>query len=149
MVNEGQSYVELEAVKMIVLVKATAAGKTTHTRGAGNIVGASELLEALELTDLTQVKKIVPFESAYVHPTKHFGDGFRPTSDKTEWTDFQSSAPRPGYFGVGANGDIHEYADSQFGHIFAHGKTRVEAWIAPMLSLRNMDVVRTIRNPVE
>jgi acetyl-CoA carboxylase/biotin carboxylase 1 len=29
-----------------------------------------------------------------------------------------------GYFSVGANGGIHEFADSQFGHLFAKGPTR-------------------------
>jgi hypothetical protein len=32
-----------------------------------------------------------------------------------------------GYFSVGANGGIHEFADSQFGHLFASGPTREDA----------------------
>ena len=62
---------------------------------------------------------------------------------------FQSSASCWGYFSVGANGNIHEYADSQFGHIFAHGSNREEARKALMMSLKSIDVVGDIRNPVE
>ena len=32
-----------------------------------------------------------------------------------------------GYFSVIADGGVHEYADSQFGHIFANAPTREEA----------------------
>ena len=56
-VKEGQAYVELEAMKMIMPVKATAAGKVTHTRAAGSIVSAGELLGSLELDDPSKVKK--------------------------------------------------------------------------------------------
>ena len=44
-------------------------------------------------------------------------DGFRPTSGKIERVRFQSNPSMWGYFSVGANGKIHEFADSQFGHI--------------------------------
>ena len=62
---------------------------------------------------------------------------------------FQSSVACWGYFSIGAKGGIHEYADSQFGHIFAHGNNREEARKALMLSLKNVEVVGEIRNPVE
>lgn len=62
---------------------------------------------------------------------------------------FQSSVACWGYFSIGAKGGIHEYADSQFGHIFAHGNNREEARKALMLSLKNIEVVGEIRNPVE
>jgi len=65
-VSEGQPYVELEAMKMIMPVKASASGKITHTRGAGSIVSAGELLGSLELDDPSKVKKIVPFEGDFV-----------------------------------------------------------------------------------
>jgi len=98
-------------------------------------------------------------EDNYVYPPRHViaaritaenpDDGFKPTSGRIDRIKFQSSVSCWGYFSVGANGGIHEYADSQFGHIFAHGGTREEARKALMLSLRNMDVVGDIRNPVE
>lgn len=51
-------------------------------------------------------------------------EGFKPTSGRIERVKFQSTANVWGYFSVGANGGIHEYADSQFGHLFAKGATR-------------------------
>ena len=62
MVQEGEAYVELEAMKMIMPIKATGTGKVSHLRGAGSIVSAGELLGTLELKDPSKVKKIVPFE---------------------------------------------------------------------------------------
>ena len=32
-----------------------------------------------------------------------------------------------GYFSISASGGLHEFADSQFGHIFSHGDTREDA----------------------
>lgn len=65
MVQEGEAYVELEAMKMIMPIKATGTGKVSHLRGAGSIVSAGELLGTLELKDPSKVKKIVPFEGSF------------------------------------------------------------------------------------
>merc|ERR1719473_578455 len=76
-------------------------------------------------------------------------DAFRPTSGKIERVKFQSATNLWGYFSVGANGAIHEYADSQFGHIFAKGETREQARKAMQQGLRNIQIFGEIRNPVE
>jgi len=99
------------------------------------------------------------FEDTYVYPQKHViaaritaenpDDGFKPTSGRIQRIKFQSSVTCWGYFAYGSNGAIHEYADSQFGHIFAHGSTREEARKSLTLALKNIDVVGEIRNPVE
>eukprot|EP00913_Durusdinium_trenchii_P021985 g20658.t1 len=65
MVQEGEPYVELEAMKMIMPIKATATGKVSHLRGAGSIVSAGEMLGTLELKDPSKVKKIVPFDGDF------------------------------------------------------------------------------------
>ena len=44
-------------------------------------------------------------------------EGFKPTSGKIERVSFQSTPQVWGYFSVGPNGGVHEYADSQFGHL--------------------------------
>jgi len=98
-------------------------------------------------------------EDNYVYPDRHViaaritaenpDDGFKPTSGKVQRIKFQSSVNCWGYFSIGANGGIHEYADSQFGHIFAHGANRNEARLALILALKNMNVVGEIRSPVE
>merc|ERR1719230_2560324 len=90
-------------------------------------------------------------QDTYVYPDRHViaaritaenpDDGFKPTSGRIDRIKFQSSVACWGYFSVGANGSIHEYADSQFGHIFAHGADREDSRKALMLALRNMDIV--------
>jgi hypothetical protein len=54
-----------------------------------------------------------------------------------------------GYFSVGANGGIHEFADSQFGHLFASGPTREDARKSLVLALKEIDVRGDIRTTVE
>jgi len=76
-------------------------------------------------------------------------DAFRPTSGKIERVRFQSSPQVWGYWSIGANGGIHEFADSQFGHIFASGPTREHARKALQIALKNISIVGEIRNPTE
>jgi len=76
-------------------------------------------------------------------------EGFKPTSGKIDRVKFQSSPSVWGYFSVGNNGGIHEFADSQFGHLFASAPTREDARKALVLALKEIDVRGEIRNPVE
>ena len=76
-------------------------------------------------------------------------EGFKPTSGKIDRVKFQSSNNVWGYFSVGNNGGIHEFADSQFGHLFAVGPNREAARKSLVLSLKQLDVRGEIRNPVE
>ena len=76
-------------------------------------------------------------------------EGFKPTSGGIERVAFQSTPNVWGYFSVGANGGVHEFADSQFGHIFATGNNREEARKALVLALKGMVVRGEIRTAVE
>mmetsp|Transcript_23591 Transcript_23591/g.76855 ORF Transcript_23591/g.76855 Transcript_23591/m.76855 type:complete len:2137 (+) Transcript_23591:142-6552(+) len=76
-------------------------------------------------------------------------EGFKPTSGRIDRVKFQSSEKVWGYFSVGNNGGIHEYADSQFGHLFASGDNREAARKSLVLALKEIDVRGEIRNPVE
>ena len=76
-------------------------------------------------------------------------EGFKPTSGSIERVKFQSTRNVWGYFSVGANGGIHEFADSQFGHLFATGEDREAARKALVLALKELKVRGEIRNPVE
>lgn len=40
---------------------------------------------------------------------------------------YRSNAHTWGYFSVAAEGSLHEFADSQFGHLFAAGEDREAA----------------------
>ena len=51
-------------------------------------------------------------------------EGFRPASGQLKDLVFRSSQNVWGYFSVTNDGKVHEFADSQFGHIFAKGPTR-------------------------
>ena len=76
-------------------------------------------------------------------------EGFKPTSGRIERVSFQSTPAVWGYFSVGANGGVHEFADSQFGHLFATGDDREAARKALVLALKELKVRGEIRNPVE
>ena len=76
-------------------------------------------------------------------------EGFKPTSGTIERIKFQSTSNVWGYFSVGSNGGIHEFADSQFGHLFAKGATREQARKALILALKEIEVRGEIRTTVE
>lgn len=74
------------------------------------------------------------------------------------FTPFLSSAapcpwrrPTPevwGYFSVKSGGGIHEFSDSQFGHLFAHGPTREAALRAMAVALGDVSIRGEIRTTV-
>ena len=98
-------------------------------------------------------------EDDYTLPERHLiaaritaenpDEGFKPTSGGIERVSFQSTPDVWGYFSVGANGGVHEFADSQFGHIFATGKNREEARKSLVIALKGMVVRGEIRTAVE
>uniref|UniRef100_A0A1I7WUC5 Acetyl-CoA carboxylase n=1 Tax=Heterorhabditis bacteriophora TaxID=37862 RepID=A0A1I7WUC5_HETBA len=51
-------------------------------------------------------------------------DFFRPSTGSVEVLNFRSAQNVWGYFSVSSAGKVHEFADSQFGHLFARGRTR-------------------------
>jgi acetyl-CoA carboxylase/biotin carboxylase 1 len=61
-VVNGQPYVEVEAMKMIMPIKASESGKITHNLSPGSVISAGDLLASLELKDPSKVKKIVEFD---------------------------------------------------------------------------------------
>jgi acetyl-CoA carboxylase/biotin carboxylase 1 len=76
-------------------------------------------------------------------------EGFKPTSGSVDRVKFQPTSSVWGYFSVGDNGGIHEFADSQFGHLFATGADREEARRNLVLALQNVEVRGDIRTTVE
>lgn len=61
-VREGEPFVEVEAMKMIMPLKATEAGKITHNLSPGSVISSGDLLATLELKDPSKVKKIATFD---------------------------------------------------------------------------------------
>ncbi|CAJ1360967.1 unnamed protein product, partial [Effrenium voratum] len=64
-IAKGDSYIELEAMKMIMALKSPETGQISHALSPGSIVSAGELLATLELKDPSKVKKILPFEGVF------------------------------------------------------------------------------------
>ena len=61
-VESGQPFVEVEAMKMIMPIKASESGKITHNLSPGSVINAGDLLASLELKDPSKVKKILSFD---------------------------------------------------------------------------------------
>ena len=75
-------------------------------------------------------------------------EGFRPASGSVEVLNFQSNQNVWGYFSVSSTGKVHEFADSQFGHLFAKGTTRHEAISALMCALKELELRATFQSQV-
>ena len=67
-VEAGQPYVEVEAMKMIMPIKASESGKIIHNLSPGSVISAGDLLASLELKDPSKVKKILTFEGTLDFP---------------------------------------------------------------------------------
>jgi biotin carboxylase len=65
---------------------------------------------------------------------------FQPTSGMIQELNFRSTPDVWGYFSIGALGGVHEYADSQFGHLFAVGETREIARRNMVLALKELSI---------
>lgn len=75
--------------------------------------------------------------------------GFQPTSGKVDEILFRSAIDVWGYFSVNSSGSIHEFSDSQFGHIFAHGHDRESARRAMITALKELEIRGDMRTTVE
>jgi acetyl-CoA carboxylase/biotin carboxylase 1 len=64
-------------------------------------------------------------------------------------TMLQSNTQVWGYFSVTADGGVHEFADSQFGHLFASGPTREIARKNLVMALKELFIMGEIRTTVE
>ncbi|QRW03198.1 acetyl-CoA carboxylase [Ceratobasidium sp. AG-Ba] len=75
--------------------------------------------------------------------------GFKPSSGSLQELNFRSNTNVWGYFSVGTAGGLHEYADSQFGHIFAYGADREEARKNMVVALKELNIRGDFRTTVE
>ncbi|PLW26165.1 hypothetical protein PCASD_21870 [Puccinia coronata f. sp. avenae] len=66
--------------------------------------------------------------------------GFKPSSGTLQELNFRSSTNVWGYFSVGTAGGLHEFTDSQFGHIFAHGADRSKSRKAMIVALKELSI---------
>ena len=75
--------------------------------------------------------------------------GFKPNSGKFLELNFRSNSNVWGYFSVNSSGGVHEFADSQFGHIFSYGASREEARKNQIMSLKELSIRGDFRTTVE
>lgn len=75
--------------------------------------------------------------------------GFKPNSGKVIELNFRSNSNVWGYFSVNSYGGIHEYADSQFGHVFSYGMTREESRRNMIMALKELSIRGEFRTTVE
>jgi len=75
--------------------------------------------------------------------------GFKPSSGSLQDLNFRSSTNVWGYFSVSTAGGLHEFADSQFGHIFAYGEDRGESRKNMIVALKELSIRGDFRTTVE
>jgi len=76
-------------------------------------------------------------------------NGFQPTSGQITEINFRSSRNVWGYFSVDSSGRVHEFADSQIGHVFAWGENREEARHNLAIALNDLTIRGEIRTTIE
>eukprot|EP00756_Hemistasia_phaeocysticola_P027426 Hpha_TRINITY_DN16118_c1_g13::TRINITY_DN16118_c1_g13_i1::g.8204::m.8204/K11262/ACACA; acetyl-CoA carboxylase / biotin carboxylase 1 len=101
----------------------------------------------------------IDFMSPFEHPQRHTiacritaenpEDGFTPTTGRIDEITFRNSKQTWGYFSVSSHGGVHEFADSQFGHIFSTAATREDAIAAMVLALKQLTIRGEIRTNKE
>ncbi|KAH6919057.1 acetyl CoA carboxylase [Coprinopsis sp. MPI-PUGE-AT-0042] len=74
--------------------------------------------------------------------------GFKPSSGSLQELNFRSSTNVWGYFSVSGAGGLHEFADSQFGHIFAYGEDRSVSRKNMIVALKEVSIRGDFRNTV-
>ncbi|GMR60829.1 hypothetical protein PMAYCL1PPCAC_31024 [Pristionchus mayeri] len=75
-------------------------------------------------------------------------DFFRPSTGQVIDLNFRSAQNVWGYFSVSSSGKVHEFADSQFGHLFARGRTRHEAISIMLCALQELELRATFTSQV-
>ncbi|KAJ3169538.1 acetyl-coenzyme-A carboxylase [Geranomyces variabilis] len=75
--------------------------------------------------------------------------GFKPNSGKVLELNFRSNSNVWGYFSVNSSGGVHEYADSQFGHVFSYGETRQDCRKNLVMALKELSIRGDFRTTVE
>ena len=79
-------------------------------------------------------------------------NGFKPTCGAIDEISFHPTPDVWGYFSVKPGGGVHEFADSQFGHLFARGDNRNEAINNMVIALGDLKIrgeIMTIATYVE
>lgn len=112
---------------------------------AGEIPKASDETESQTLSPIPPHGHVIACRVTAENPD----EGFQPTSGDIQELTFRNTPNVWGYFSVGASGGVHEFADSQFGHLFAWGETRESSRRSLVLALKELSIRGDIRTTVE
>ncbi|KAI0561153.1 acetyl-CoA carboxylase [Gracilaria domingensis] len=125
------------------------AAMTTPSLQSGNGTLSAEYseddLEPLALAPMPPHGHVIACRVTAENPD----EGFQPTSGGIQELTFRNTPNVWGYFSVGASGGVHEFADSQFGHLFAWGETRESSRRSLVLALKELSIRGDIRTTVE
>lgn len=75
--------------------------------------------------------------------------GFKPNSGMVTELNFRSNSNVWGYFSLNSSGGVHQYADSQFGHIFSYGETREASRKNLIMALKELIIRGDFKTTVE
>ncbi len=75
--------------------------------------------------------------------------GFKPNSGRLWELSFRGFPETWGYFSVAPGGGLHEFSDSQFGHVFAHAPNREQARQSMVMALKELSIRGEFRTTVE
>lgn len=76
-------------------------------------------------------------------------EGFKPSGGTMHELNFRSSSNVWGYFSVSSSSTIHNFADSQFGHIFAYGENRTASRKHMVVALKELSIRGEFQTTVE
>lgn len=99
--------------------------------------------------DIAEYKKPVGHCIAVRITAENAEAGFKPTSGGIQELNFRSTPNVWGYFSMDSSGSIHEFADSQFGHLFANGTDREQARRNMVLALKELSIRGDISTTVD
>lgn len=76
-------------------------------------------------------------------------EGFKPSGGTMHELNFRSSSNVWGYFSVSSASSIHNFSDSQFGHIFAYGENRTASRKHMIVALKELSIRGEFQTTVE
>lgn len=122
-----------------------------HIPDIRELYGKNRFEGAEAKIDFAETERVNPFGHCIaVRITAENAEaGFKPTSGGIQELNFRSTPNVWGYFSMDSSGSIHEFADSQFGHLFANGTDREQARRNMVLALKELSIRGDISTTID
>jgi len=110
-----------------------------------------DVSDSKSVIDFSKTERVPPYGHciAVRITAENAEQGFKPTSGGIQELNFRSTPNVWGYFSMDSSGSIHEFADSQFGHLFASGPDREQARRNMVLALKELSIRGDISTTVD